>query len=85
VTWQIPDGQQSCTLLVRLAQPLLLLNQHCHSLIAVDRSSSQATDELGFEAVTGRVHMHDLHATTLHLLGLDHEQLTSVIQGAIFV
>lgn len=35
-----------------------------------------ATDEFGHEAVTGRVHMHDLHATLLHLLGLDHEQLT---------
>ena len=35
-----------------------------------------ATDEFGHEAVSGRVHMHDLHATLLHLLGLDHEQLT---------
>jgi uncharacterized protein (DUF1501 family) len=35
-----------------------------------------ATDEFGHEAVQGRVHMHDLHATLLHLLGLDHTQLT---------
>jgi hypothetical protein len=35
-----------------------------------------ATDEFGHEAVQGRVHMHDLHATLLHLLGLDHERLT---------
>jgi hypothetical protein len=35
-----------------------------------------ATDELGYEAVTGKVHIHDLHATILHLLGLDHERLT---------
>ncbi|MBU6302334.1 MAG: DUF1501 domain-containing protein [Verrucomicrobia bacterium] len=35
-----------------------------------------ATDELGIEAVEGRVHIHDLHATMLHLLGLDHERLT---------
>jgi hypothetical protein len=34
------------------------------------------TDELGFEAVKDRVHLHDLHATILHLLGLDHELLT---------
>ena len=34
------------------------------------------TDEHGFEAVEGRVHVHDWHATILHLLGLDHEQLT---------
>lgn len=35
-----------------------------------------ATDEFGSRAVDGQVHMHDLHATILHLLGLDHEQLT---------
>lgn len=35
-----------------------------------------ATDEFGFEAVENKVHMHDLHATILHLLGLDHERLT---------
>jgi hypothetical protein len=35
-----------------------------------------ATDELGHEAVDGLVHIHDLHATILHLLGLDHERLT---------
>ena len=34
------------------------------------------TDEFGHEAVEDRVHMHDLHATVLHLLGLDHERLT---------
>jgi len=35
-----------------------------------------ATDDYGYEAVEGRVHIHDLHATMLHLLGLDHERLT---------
>ena len=35
-----------------------------------------ATDEFGFKAVTNKVHVHDLHATILHLLGLDHEKLT---------
>jgi hypothetical protein len=35
-----------------------------------------ATDEFGWDAVDGRVHVHDLHATILHLLGLDHEKLT---------
>jgi hypothetical protein len=39
------------------------------------------TDELGFEAVTDRVHLHDLHATILALLGLDHELLTYFHQG----
>lgn len=34
------------------------------------------TDELGYEAIENKVHMHDLHATILHLLGLDHERLT---------
>ena len=35
-----------------------------------------ATDELGFTAVQDKVHVHDLHATILHLLGIDHERLT---------
>ena len=35
-----------------------------------------ATDEFGFQAVENRVDVHDLHATILHLLGLDHERLT---------
>jgi hypothetical protein len=35
-----------------------------------------ATDEYGWDAVEDRVHVHDLHATILHLLGLDHERLT---------
>ncbi|HSH17379.1 MAG TPA: DUF1501 domain-containing protein [Verrucomicrobiae bacterium] len=35
-----------------------------------------ATDEFGHRAVQDRVHMHDLHATILHQLGLDHERLT---------
>ena len=35
-----------------------------------------ASDEYGYEAVDGRMHIHDWHATILHLLGLDHEKLT---------
>ena len=35
-----------------------------------------ATDEFGFKAVENPVHVHDLHATILHLLGMDHEKLT---------
>ncbi len=35
-----------------------------------------ATDEFGYAAVSDRVHVHDLHATILHCLGLDHEKLT---------
>ncbi|MEZ5353821.1 MAG: DUF1501 domain-containing protein [Bryobacteraceae bacterium] len=35
-----------------------------------------ATDDFGWDAVQGKVHIHDLHATMLHLLGIDHERLT---------
>lgn len=35
-----------------------------------------STDEFGYRAVENRVHVHDLHATMLHLMGFDHEQLT---------
>lgn len=41
-----------------------------------------ATDELGFNAVEDRYHVSDLHATILHLLGLNHEKLTFFHQGA---
>jgi hypothetical protein len=43
-----------------------------------------ATDEFGFAAVENRVHVHDLHATMLHLLGLDHERLTYRYAGRDF-
>ncbi|HQR32332.1 MAG TPA: DUF1501 domain-containing protein [Blastocatellia bacterium] len=42
------------------------------------------TDELGFDAVEDRVHVHDLHATLLHQLGFDHEKLTFRFQGRDF-
>jgi len=43
-----------------------------------------ATDEFGFKAVENRVHPHDLHATALHLLGLDHKRLTYRYSGRDF-
>jgi len=43
-----------------------------------------ATDEFGWDAVEDRVHVHDLHATILHLLGLDHEKLTYRHSGRDF-
>lgn len=42
------------------------------------------TDEFGFAAVENKVHVHDLHATILHLLGLDHEKLTFRYSGRDF-
>ena len=42
------------------------------------------TDELGFHVVKDPVHIHDLQATILHLLGLDHERLTYAYQGRQF-
>ena len=43
-----------------------------------------ATDDFGFKAVKDRVHVHDLQATVLHLLGLDHERLTYRHSGRDF-
>src|SRR5581483_1622365 len=43
-----------------------------------------ATDELGFNVVQDQVHVHDLQATILHLLGLDHTRLTYRYQGRDF-
>jgi hypothetical protein len=43
-----------------------------------------ATDEFGFQAVENKVHVHDLHATILYLLGFDHEKLTYRYAGRDF-
>ncbi|MFO0816062.1 MAG: DUF1501 domain-containing protein [Gemmatales bacterium] len=43
-----------------------------------------ATDDFGHHAIRDKVHMHDLHATILHLLGLDHEKLTFQYAGRPF-
>jgi len=43
-----------------------------------------ATDDLGFNVVSDRVHVHDLHATILNQLGFDHEKLTYRFQGRDF-
>lgn len=43
-----------------------------------------ATDEFGFAAQENRMHVHDLHATILHLMGIDHEQLTFRYSGRDF-
>jgi hypothetical protein len=42
------------------------------------------TDDFGFNAARDRVHVHDLHATILHLLGFDHTKLTYRFQGRDF-
>ena len=42
------------------------------------------TDDFGFQPIAGKVHLHDLHATMLHLLGLDHERLTYRSSGRDF-
>jgi hypothetical protein len=43
-----------------------------------------ATDEFGHHAIENKIHMHDLHATILHLMGLDHEKLTFRYAGRDF-
>jgi arylsulfatase A-like enzyme len=43
-----------------------------------------ATDEIGFNAIDEPIHVHDLQATILHLLGLDHHKLTYHYQGRDF-
>ncbi|UCF35303.1 MAG: DUF1501 domain-containing protein [Acidobacteriota bacterium] len=42
------------------------------------------TDEFGYDVVSDRVHVHDLHATILHIMGIDHERLTYRSQGRDF-
>jgi hypothetical protein len=47
-------------------------------------TSHGATDDLGYNAVENKVHVHDLHATMLHLFGIDHLKLTYRFQGRDF-
>ena len=42
------------------------------------------SDDYGFNVVEGGVHVHDLQATILHLLGIDHKKLTYLFQGRRF-
>ena len=43
-----------------------------------------ATDDLGVKAIENRMSVHDLHATILHLMGINHEQLTFRYSGRDF-
>ena len=43
-----------------------------------------SSDDFGFNVADGGVHIHDLQATILHLLGIDHEKLTYRFQGRQF-
>jgi uncharacterized protein (DUF1501 family) len=43
-----------------------------------------STDEFGYHAQENRMHIHDLHATVLHLMGLEHEKLTYRYAGRDF-
>ena len=43
-----------------------------------------ATDDFGYQAAEKKMHVHDLHATVLHLLGLDHTKLTYRYSGRDF-
>lgn len=43
-----------------------------------------ATDDFGFKAIENPVHVHDLHATILYLMGIDHEKLTYRYSGRDF-
>ena len=43
-----------------------------------------ATDDLGYNIVEDPIHVHDLHATILHLMGMDHKRLTYRFQGRDF-
>ncbi|MCA9007915.1 MAG: DUF1501 domain-containing protein, partial [Planctomycetaceae bacterium] len=42
------------------------------------------TDDFGFKAAVNNVHVHDLHATILHLMGINHERLTYHYSGRDF-
>ena len=47
-------------------------------------ASHGLTDDFGFSGIEGRVSVHDIHATILHLMGFDHEKFTHEFQGRPF-
>jgi hypothetical protein len=47
-------------------------------------TSYGTTDDYGYNIVEDPVHVHDLHATMMHLLGVEHEKLTYKYQGRYF-
>ena len=53
-------------------------------IIRTGTLSGWRTDEFGFYAAEKKVHVHDLHATILHLFGIDHLRLTYRFQGRDF-
>ena len=62
---------------------------HCFSMLLAGGGVKRgavvgATDELGYKVTETPIHVHDLQATVLHLLGIDHEKLTYKYQGRAF-
>jgi uncharacterized protein (DUF1501 family) len=62
---------------------------HCYSMLLAGGGAKRgavigATDDLGYRVADNAIHVHDLQATMLHLLGVDHEQLTWKFQGRDF-
>ena len=78
------EGRNSSKFLGRDHHPRLLHDLAGRRRDQAAASPYGATDELGYNAVEDPVHVHDLHATILHLLGLDHTKLTYRFQGRDF-
>ena len=60
-----------------------ITGQPCHAVVRRGITLG-ASDDLGFNVVKDKVHVHDLHATMLQLLGFDHTKLTYKFQGRPF-
>ena len=55
--------------------------RHWLDLVRFAETNGHEFDEYGYFAIKDKVHVHDLHATILHLLGLDHTKLTYRFSG----
>jgi hypothetical protein len=77
--WGNSDARRKAsrvTCLARHVEPTMWL--------AEAEPAGRSADEIGYYGVEDVVHVHDLHATILHLLGLDHLRLTHRVQGRDF-
>src|SRR5437870_3496226 len=82
-TWPARPGKRWICTAPSRARPVSQITA-CWRGGAKAGASIGVTDDFGFAAAEDRVHVHDLQATILHLLGLDHLKLTYRFQGRDF-
>ena len=85
--WGKVEGRSVCELLGGKPRPFPVYGSSMRRDITPEDEANRLAklrDDFGYHAVRDKVHLHDLHATLLHQLGIDHEQLTYRYGGRDF-